>query len=321
MNRLGHLAARTAVAATTLFAVLTFNFFLFRAAGDPKNDLLRKNITAEARRRLIHERGLDQDLFTQFVAYLKQLFHGDLGTSFRTGHTVSHDLLQALPNTLILVGVANLLAALAGIWLGVVAAARRHTRTDTAVTQGSLLFYSMPEYWLGMTLIGVFAVGLGLFPTGQRSDPGATFTTLGHVVDVAEHAVLPVLSLTLGLLGMYAVVMRASLSEVLDEDFVRTARAIGMVPRRVIRHATRNAVLPVMTLATLNLGFVVAGAVTVEAIFSWPGLGDLTYQAIQAKDYPVMQGVFLVIALVVIVLNLLTDLAYPLLDPRVRAER
>ena len=304
----------------TLIFVLVFNFFLFRAAGDPKKDLIRsQKVSPAVRAKLIHERGLDQGLGKQFVVYLRNTLTGELETSFKTGKPVSTMIRESLPNTLLLVGIATLLSALIGSWLGVVAASRRGRASDTTITQGSLILYAMPEFWLGMVLIAVLAVWGGLFPTGQKVDPGANLHGVDYWWNVAQHAALPIITLTLGLLGQYVVMMRSALADVLNEDFITTARAIGLPRHRVMsRHAVRNALLPVVTLAALNLGFVVSGAVTIETIFSWPGIGKITYDAILAKDYPVLQGVFLVTSAAVIVANLVTDFLYELLDPRVR---
>jgi peptide/nickel transport system permease protein len=304
----------------TLAFVLVFNFFLFRAAGDPKTDLLRNpKLSGQAIQNLIEERGLDESTWTQFRIYVKNTLTGELETSYSSNQPVAHELLDALPNTLLLVGTATILAALIGSWLGVVAASRRGSKRDGLITQGSLALYSMPEFWLGMVLIWLFAATVPFFPTGLKSDPGADFTTAEYVWNVAQHAALPIVTLTLGLLGSYVVIMRSSLSDTLREDFVTTARAIGLPRHRVLRdHAVRNALLPVVTLAGLNLGFVVSGAITIEALFSWPGIGLLTIDAIDNKDYPMLQGIFLLTSAAVIVANLLTDLLYSYLDPRVR---
>ena len=229
------------------------------------------------------------------------------------------EIREAVPNTLLLVGTATVLSALLGSWLGVVAASRRGRSSDTAITQGSLILYSMPEFWLGMMLIWLLAVTVGAFPTGLKSDPGADLTGVSYMWNVLQHAALPIITLTLGLLGQYVVIMRSALTDVLNEDFVTTARAIGLPRHRVLRdHAVRNALLPVATLISLNLGFVVSGAITIEALFSWPGIGSLTVEAIDGNDLPMLQGIFLFTSFAVIVANLVADLLLAYLDPRVR---
>jgi peptide/nickel transport system permease protein len=315
-----HALVKIGVALGTLVFVLVFNFFLFRIAGDPTAAIRRNpRIQPEQAEELIRERGLDKGIVTQFRIYVVNTLTGELETSYTSGEPVLTEIWRALPNTIILVGTATVLSALIGSWLGVVAASRRGRAVDTGITQGSLILYSMPEFWLGMILIWLFAVTLGLFPTGQKIDPGSSFSTLGYVWNVIQHAALPVVTLTLGLLGQYVVIMRSALTDVLNEDFVTTARAIGLPRHRVLnQHAVRNALLPVVTLIALNLGFVVSGAITIEALFSWPGIGLLTAEAISAKDLPMLQGIFLVTSAAVIVANLLADLALTYLDPRVR---
>ena len=314
--------ARVLTALGTLAFVLTFNFFLFRAAGDPTSNLLRKpQISREEIERLIQERGLDESQLEQFRIYIGNILTGEFETSYSSNRPVLDELMDALPNTLLLVGVASVVAAAVGIWMGIAAGSRRGSATDAALTRGSLTFYSMPEFWLGMILIWLFAVTVPLFPTGLKYEPGATYDSkLEEIADVAQHAILPILTLAIGLAAQYVVITRAALADVLNQDFITTARAIGLPRRRLLRqHAVPNALLPVVTLASLNLGFVVSGAITVEAVFSWPGIGDLTLRAIDTKDYPLLQGIFLLTSALVIIVNLLTDFLYVYLDPRVRA--
>jgi peptide/nickel transport system permease protein len=314
------IALRVLSAVVTLVFVLVFNFFLFRAVGNPKTDLARNpHLSLAGQRAVIHQRGLDRSEWVQFVRYIKQMLHGDLGTSFASNQPVSHVLMDALPNTLILIGIGTLLASLIGPWMGIVAGWRRGSPRDTFLTQGSVVLYSMPEFWLGMLLISLFAVAWPILPTGLHMTPGSTATGLGHVGDVAKHAVLPIATVTLSLLAQYTVNMRSSVIDVLHEDYILTARAIGLSPLQVRRrHVVPNALLPVVTVIGLQFGLVLGGVITIEAVFSWPGLGQLTLDAIDAKDYPVLQGLFLLTSLMVIVFNLLTDLLYSKLDPRIR---
>jgi peptide/nickel transport system permease protein len=314
-------ALRVGVALVTLAFVLVFNFFMIRAAGDPIQDLARNpRIDADLQEQIIRDRGLDQSLLVQFERYVGDTLTLDLGTSFNTQRPVRDELTEALPNTLLVVGTATVLASILGTLIGAWAGSRRGSARDTALTQGSLVLYSMPEFWLGMLMIYIFAVQLQWFPTGLKSEPGAQFdSTLEEWLDVAKHAFLPVLTLTLGLLAQYALIMRASLTNVLHEDFIVTARAIGNTRRRVLRkHAARNALLPVVTVIGLNLGLVLGGVIAIEALFSWPGLGTLAVEGIGDKDYPLLQGLFLLTSSMVIVFNLCVDLLYAYLDPRVR---
>ncbi len=312
-------ALRVLSAAVTLVFVLVFNFFLFRAVGDPKKDLARNpHLTLEGQQAVIHQRGLDQSLWVQFVRYLTQTVRGDLGSSFANGEPVSHVLWQALPNTLILVGIGTVLASIIGPWIGMIAGWHRGRARDHLLTQGSVVLYSMPEFWLGMLLISLFAVAWPILPTGLQATPGSTATGFDHLWDVGYHAVLPILTVTLSLLAQYTVNMRSAVIDVLHEDYILTARAIGLAPLQVRRrHVVPNALLPVVTVIGLQFGLVLGGVITIEAVFSWPGLGQLTLQAIDSKDYPVLQGLFLLTSLMVIVFNLLTDLLYGRLDPRI----
>ncbi|WP_127468875.1 ABC transporter permease [Streptomyces sp. B27] len=320
MTRLRGLGGRLLTALGTLGFVLVLNFVIFRAMGDPRHDLARNpHLTEEAQNALIKQRGLDQSTWVQFVRYIKDTLSGDLGTSFITNRSVTEELLNALPNTLVVAGLATLLASLAGPWIGLLAAWKRGRPRDTVLTQGAVVLYSMPSFWLGMVLIAVFAQWWRLLPTGLAATPGSTATGWAHVQDVSLHAVLPVTTLALGLLAQYAVNMRTAVVDTMQEDFVLTARAIGLAPRSVRRrHIVRNAMLPVITVIGLNLGFVLGGAITVEALFSWPGLGLLTMEAINGKDYPMLQGLFLLSSVLVITMNLATDLLYGRLDPRIR---
>lgn len=316
---LRHVATRVLMALLTLLFVVTFNFFLFRAVGDPEKTLIRQKLSPEAKATLIHERGYDQPLLTQYRIYIGQLAQGDLGESFESDEPVIDELRTAIPNTLILVGGATLFATLLGSWMGIAAAWRRGKSRDAVLTQGSVALYSMPEFWLGMLLIYLLAVRFPIFPTGLKQTPGGAESGPEHWWDVARHAVLPILTLGLGLLAQYTLVMRASVTDTMREDFVTTARAIGLTPLQVRRrHIVPNAMLPLVTVIGLNFGLVLGGAIAVEALFSWPGLGFETITAIDEKDYPMLQGLFLVSSAAVIAANLIVDLVYTRLDPRVR---
>jgi peptide/nickel transport system permease protein len=203
--------------------------------------------------------------------------------------------------------------------MGIAAAWRRRTATDYTVTGFTMGTYSMPDFWLGMILLTILAVGLGWFPVGGIDDPAANATGLSKLVDQGQHMFLPALTLTLAYLGEYAIVMRSSLLDTMREDYLILARAKGL--RDVLvrnRHAVPNALLPVVALMAINFGFVLSGAIAVEAIFSWPGLGLATYEALKGPDLPMLQGLFLVFSASVILFNLIADLLYGYLDPRVR---
>ena len=316
------LTGKLLAALLTLVFVLVFNFFLFRVMGDPTAQLARlPRATPEEIVKLRAYYGLDKSLLGQFGDYVSDIGQGRLGISNKSRRPVWDEIKEALPWTLLLVGTGTLLATLIGAWLGVVAATRRGKRTDDGLLGFSLFTYAAPEYWLGILLILVFAVAFPIFPAGQQVTPGAEFGSgLAKAADVAEHLVLPATTMTLMLLGQYFLIMRSSMVDVLTEDFITVKRAIGLPWGKVVRrHAVPNALLPLVTLSALQFGSVVGGAITIETIFSWPGLGELGFQAINDKDFPVLQGTFLVFSVAVILANLIADALYFALDPRVQS--
>jgi peptide/nickel transport system permease protein len=314
-----YLLSKLLQALATLLFVLTFNFFLFRVLpGDPIGLLARSQRLTEAD--IAEQRatlGLDQPLPRQYVTYVRQTVSGNLGVSLRTARPVWDIIGSRLGPTLLLVGLGTLFASVLGILIGIKGGWERGSRFDTSTLYGSLVLYSMPEGWLGMLLLITFAGILGWFPAGGFESGDAT--GMARIVDIANHLFLPVLTLTLGYIGEYAIIMRSSMVDTVNEDFVTIARAKG-VPERMVRkhHVVPNAFLPTFTLIFLSLGFVLGGAVVVEAVFSWPGIGLLTYNAIQTLDYPVIQGVFLLSSAAVILCNLVADVLYGYMDPRVR---
>lgn len=307
-------------AAGTLFFVLAFNFVLFRTIGDPVKLLTRSSLHLDPQEQqlLREEFGIDDPLPQQFVNYLGDSLRGEFGYSFISGRPVIASIAEKVWPTVLLVGTSTILSTLFGIMIGIKGAWRRGSAFDTTSLFGSLTLYSMPEGWLGMILLITFAGALGWFPAGgiESSD---RLTGLAHILDLARHLVLPVATLTLGYIGEFAIIMRSSLLEVMGEDFVQTARAKGVRDKDVRRrHAVPNALLPTFTLAFYSIGFILGGAVLIEQVFSYPGLGQLTYQAIDGNDYPVIQAVFLLSSTTVILFNLLADILYGYLDPRVR---
>jgi peptide/nickel transport system permease protein len=314
------LGRKLAAALLTLAFVLAFNFFLFRVMGDPTTQLARlPRASPEEIVKLRAAYGLDKPLPGQFADYVSDTLRLDLGISQRSRDPVIEEIKRALPWTLLLVGTGTLLATLIGAWMGVVAATRRGTGADDGLLGFSLFTYAAPEYWVGIILILVFAVALPILPAGLQVTPGSELHGLPYVLDVAEHLVLPATAMTLSLLGQYFLVMRSSMVDVLTEDFITVKRATGLPWSRVVsRHAVRNALLPVVTMSAIYFGFVIGGAITIETIFSWPGLGELGFQAINSKDFPMLQGTFLVFSVAVIVANLLADCLYFVLDPRVK---
>jgi peptide/nickel transport system permease protein len=305
----------------TLAFVVVFNFFLFRVVEpDPVAKLFRgRNLTQEQRQELQQQFGLDGSRLEQFGRYVEQTLRLNLGRSYTSNEPVASEIVERAWPTIALVGVSTLLSTVFGVLIGIDAAWRRGTKTDYASTTFTMTTYSMPDFWLGMLLLVVFAVMLGWFPVGGITDPGSDAAGLAQLLDQAHHMFLPALTLTLAYLGEYTLIMRSSLLDTMREDYLVLARAKGL--RDVVvrnRHAVPNAILPVVTLIAINFGFVLSGAIAVEAIFSWPGLGLLTYDALNAPDLPMLQGLFLVFSASVIFFNLLANLLYAYLDPRVR---
>ena len=310
----------------SLAFMMVVSFFLFRVLpGDPGRTLGRGRFsTPEQLEAFNATYGLDQPLPQQFVTFVQNTLSGDLGVSLRYRVPVSDLIVDRMWPTLLLVGTSTLLAALIGIWLGVHSGWRRGSGFDRASTGTSLTLYSVPEWWLGLLLIFLLAVGPGplpgLFPTGGLHSPDVDPTSWAGVLDLAWHLALPVTTLTLAYLADYALIMRSSLLDEIGEDYLTTARAKGLRDAQVRnRHAVRNALLPTTTVTALSFGFVVTGAITVETVFSIPGLGLLATEALSVPDYWVLQGTLLVSTAAVILANLAANLLYGVLDPRVRS--
>jgi peptide/nickel transport system permease protein len=314
-------AGKVLAALVTLAFVVVFNFFLFRVIqGDPVANMFRgRNLSETQRETLNRQFGLDKSLGGQFAAYVKQTASLNLGRTYTTNQPVASEIAHKAWPTIALVGLSTLFSAVFGVLAGIAAAWRRRTRTDYGLTTFTMATYSMPDFWLGMLLLSLFAVTLGWFPVSGLVDPGSDATGLARLADQAQHMVLPCVTLAVAYLGEYALVMRSSLIDVMREDYLVLARAKGLRDALVRnRHAVPNALLPVVTLVAINFGLVLQGAIAVETIFSWPGLGLATYDALKGPDLPMLQGLFLVFSAAVIVCNLLADLVYARLDPRVR---
>lgn len=300
--------------------MVCFNFFLFRVVPtDPLAHMFRgRSISREAQDALRVAFGLDQPIGTQFLYYLRETFTGNLGISYHSRQPVWDEIVERMPATLALLGTSWLLAALIGTLGGIIAGWRRNTWKDRTITSTTMLFYSVPDFWLGILLLVGFSVILGWFPIGGMHTVGTSYTGFAAVADYLRHLFLPALTLTVAYLGEYTMVTRSSLVEVMSEDYLTVARAKGLRDKVVRnRHALPNALLPVVTLAALNLGFILSGAIAVESVFSWPGLGQATAQAIRGPDFPMLQGLFLLFSASVILFNLVADILYLYLDPRV----
>jgi ABC-type dipeptide/oligopeptide/nickel transport system permease component len=303
----------------TIFVAITINFFLFRVLpGSAVSDLSRvPRASPKLQHALTVEFGLDKPKWQQYFIYLKELAHGNMGVSFAYQQPVTHLLLADLKNTIPMVTVGTVAAIVVGVFTGVLSAWRRGSARDHVSTNAAIFAYAFPTQWLGLMLLLIFA---GVLPAGGMSNP-FVFTAepfWPHLADIGTHMILPAATLMLTAYGSYTLVVRSSMLETLGEDYVLTARAKGLPARRIVwRHALRNALLPMVTLIALELGFIVGGALLIEVIFSWPGIGLAMYTAIGQRDYPMLQGGFLILTVSVIVLNFAADLVYFGLDPRI----
>ena len=316
-----YLARKVASLLVTLYVTVSFNFLLFHVLpGNPIQLLARSgHYDPAARAQLIKLFGLNHSLLDQYVIYLRNMLHGDLGFSYVYRKPVATVLGGAIGNTVLLVGTATLVTIVVGVWLGVVAASRAHTLTDATITVGSLALWSMPDFFTGMILIFVCGVWTHVLPISGLVTPGLVTGTWGHLLDVAKHLVLPALTLALVNAAEFSLISRNTLVDVMVEDYMLTARAKGLSRRVIVwRHALRNAMLPIVTATALYVGMILGGAIQVETVFSWPGMGLLIYNSVVQRDYPVLEGSFLIFAIAVIATNFISDLLYRVLDARVR---
>lgn len=316
-----YLGRKAATLVVTLYVTVSFNFLLFHVLpGSPIQLLARSGHYAPAARaQLVKLFGLNHSLLDQYAIYLRNLVHGDMGFSYVYRKPVTSVLSGAIGNTVLLVGSATLVTIIVGVWLGVVAASRANSLTDASITVTSLGLWSMPDFFTGMILIFVCGVWTHVLPISGLVTPGLETGTWGHLLDVGRHLVLPTLTLTLVNAAEFSLITRNSLVDVLVEEYMLTARAKGLSRRRIIwRHALRNAMLPIVTATALYVGMILGGAIQVETVFSWPGMGLLIYNAVVQRDYPVLEGSFLIFAIAVIATNFVSDLLYQVLDARVR---
>ncbi|MCX7322127.1 MAG: ABC transporter permease [Hyphomicrobiales bacterium] len=304
-----------------VLVIATFNFILVHASpGDPAQVIAGQSGASDEKllEQLRAEYGLDKPYPVQLATYLGRVLTLDLGYSYRQQRTVSSLILDRLPATLLLTATAFILALFSGIVLGTLAGVRAGRWSDTLLTILSLLLYATPVFWLGLMLVLLFSVQLDWLPAFGYATIGVPQTALQRMVDIGTHMVLPVISLAAVYLAIYTRLMRSSVLDVTHQDFIKTAKAKGLKQGAIIiRHILRNAMLPIVTVAGMQAGALVGGAVVIETVFAWPGLGRLIYDALLQRDYPVLLGVFLVMSVIVIALNLLTDAIYRMIDPRV----
>src|SRR5438093_2594676 len=322
MRSTDYVVKRLFFAVATVFVAITLNFVLFRAiSGDAVSALRCRQCTQQFKEYQRKQLGLDKTKWQQYTIYLDRLAHGDLGSSLRTERPVLGELWDPIKNTVLMVTLGTVLSIVLGIVTGVAAAWRRGTWFDKSALWGSLSFYSMPPQWLGLLVILFVAGWLGL-PTSGIKDPTlgilSNASTWDVVVDRLRHMILPAATIGLVLYGEYTLIVRSAMLETLGEDYVLTARAKGLSNWATVwRHGLRNAMLPVITLVALSLGFIIGGFITIEYVFSYPGIGLAVVEAIDQRDYPILQGAFLLLTLSVIFFNLVADLLYFKLDPRV----
>jgi ABC-type dipeptide/oligopeptide/nickel transport system permease component len=317
-----YIVKRTLFAIVTVFVAITLNFVLFRLLpGTAVSGLRCQHCTKQFRESIVKQYGLDKPKLEQYVIYVERLAHGDLGTSIADNRPVWDDIRTPLVNTLPMIVAGTVISIIIGIISGVVAAWRRGTAADSANLWTALAFYAMPTQWIALLVIFYIAIPLGLPASGIESNTLgilSTPSTWAVFSDRVSHLFLPALTLGIGLYGEYSLIVRSSMLETLGEDYVLTARAKGMRNWEIVwKHALRNAMLPLVTLIALSLGSIVAGAIVVEDVFSYPGIGLATIDAINHRDYPVLQGIFLILTMSVIAANYVADLVYFKLDPRV----
>lgn len=323
-----YLARKIGGAVVSFAVLLVIGFVIFSLIpANPLETLTRGRAVSAAQLAFLRqELGLNQPVLQRFWSFAWNTLHGNLGYSWQFQTPVATLIGQRLWPTLLLTGSAMIVSLIAGLWLGVRSGWRPGSPLDRVATGVSLTFWSVPTFWLGLILLSLLAVGVGpipaLFPAGGMSTPGtAGGLAPSHILDVARHLVLPCLTLSLVIFAQYVTIMRSSVIDELGSPYLLTARAKGLRDAQVRRdHAVPNALLPTVTVIFLQLGGLVTGAITVETVFSWPGLGYLTYQALQIPDLPLLEGTFIVFSASVIVMNMLADIVYRYLDPRVRRQ-
>ncbi len=342
MNRTRILLKKLAWAIFTVLFVIVLNFFLFRVLpGDPARAGIRDpRLKKEAVEMLRVRFGLDKPVIncfeslnpikigscavnpldTQFFIYVRNLLQGELGISYHTNRPVADILSERLWNTVLLIGAGQILAIIIGVIFGVFAAWKARTSIDYSAVLTSLMAWSLPTFWLAILLL-FWGSNNGLPLAGKATPGSSALPLLQQWADIARHMFLPTLTYTIVYMGEYTLIMRSSLMDVLSEDYILTAKAKGLSTFQILKdHALKNAMLPLVTVIAINLGFTVAGAIQIEAVFSWPGLGGAIFEAVGRRDFPVLQGAFILIAVTVIFANFLADLTYNYLDPRVQTE-
>lgn len=316
-----HIAKRIAYAIPTILFVITLNFFLIHLSpGDPIVILAGEQATDPEYLDMMRQRyGLDRPLYVQFVMYLGKVVCGDLGFSWRYKETVLGLIMDRLPATLLLTVSSIIFATIVGIILGVHASRKPYSLSDNIITITSLIGYSMPIFWLGLMFILIFSINLNLFPAGGLRTIGAPLAGINLFIDILHHSILPIIVLGTNSLALVARLTRGNMLEVLGMDYILTARSKGLTESAVLyKHALKNVMLPIVTVVGLQARWLFAGAILTETIFSWPGMGRLMYESLLFRDYPTILGVLIITTILVIIANLIADIFYSSLDPRIR---
>ncbi len=312
---------KVVAAALTIAVIVCANFFIFRMApGDPVRMMFRDpRVSAESLELMKQKFGLDKPLSGQFVAYVKNLAQGDLGLSFSQRKPVLEVLWARIPNTLLLVVPALTIAIVLGVVLGAVAGWLSGTKLDTFILTASVTMYSIPTFALGIILLLLFAYLIPIFPLGGISTPASGYEGFEIVTDIGWHMFLPAFAIVIWYVGEYVILTRSSMIDAMGQEYITTAWAKGLKKYKILKnHALRNALLPVITISGVNLAFAAAGVIEAETVFAWPGVGRLTYDAVSQRDYPLLQGVFMLFAFAIVLANLAIDLIYGYIDPRIK---
>jgi len=320
MSLMRYIVKRTLEAIPTILAIITINFLILNLApGDPAYVLAGYEAPREFVERLREQFGLNRPLHERYILYVLNVIQGNLGRSYTYNAPVIQVIAERIPATLLLTGTSTVIAMILGLILGIIASKKPFTKADVAVSITSLVFYSLPTFWTGIMFIMIFSLYLGLFPTQGMYNPQLQPGTLEFYLDLLHHAVLPVITLALVQIALFTRITRVSMLEAMREDYVVTALAKGLDDNTILyKHVLRNAALPIVTVFGLRLGFIFAGAIIVETVYAWPGVGRLIYGAILSRDYPLIMGSFFILSLTVIASMILTDILYAFLDPRVR---
>ena len=320
MTLRNYIIKRSVQAIPLIFGVIILNFTLIHLApGDIGLTMAGEDAAPEYVEALRTKFGLDKPIHEQLMIYISNILKGDFGYSFANRQPVVKVILERVPATVLLISCSMLFSISIGILLGVNASKSPYSRADNATTVGSLLGFSIPNFWLGIMLMLVFSLTLGIFPVQGMYTVGVEMSGIERLIDIARHLVLPALVLGTAKTARYARMTRATMLEVLDQDYIITARAKGCNGRLVLfDHALKNALLPVVTMIGLNLGSIITGATLTETVFAWPGIGRLMKDSIFRRDYPVLMGLFIMVSISIIIATILTDILYAYLDPRIR---